>query len=67
MATDDNGKYVHLGSGYDKDWLFIKDDKELELWKQDGSLTEREYIVEVKRVFRVKNEVTTKTILEEVK
>lgn len=66
MTTDNRGKYVHLGNGYDKDWLFIKDDKELEEWKKDGSLEEGEIIVEVKAVYIVKENKVITIELEKV-
>jgi hypothetical protein len=66
MTIEDNGKYVHLGKGYDKEWMFIKDDKELEEWKNDGSFEEDEIIVEVKAVYRVKKNVAVTFELEKV-
>jgi hypothetical protein len=60
MTTDDHGKYIHLGHGYDKDWMFIKDDKELKEWTKDGSMEEGDIIVEVAAIYRVKeNKVIT--------
>ena len=58
--SDYEGKYIHLGDSYDKDWFFIKDDKELDKCKKDGSFEGSDIIVEVKAIYRV-NRITTVT------
>jgi len=62
--NEEQSKYVHLGRGYDKDWFFMKDDKELEECKKDYSFDEDDYIVEIKRIFKIKKNVIME--LEEI-
>jgi hypothetical protein len=67
MTIEDLSKYVHLGNGYDKDWFFIKDDKELQECLKDYSVDEDEYVIEIKKIYKVKKNVETTFSLEEVK
>jgi hypothetical protein len=60
-------KYVHLGNGYDKDWFFIMDEKELQECLKDYSVDEDEYVVEIKKIYKVKKNVETTFSLEEMK
>ena len=56
--SEDKGKYVFLGSGYDKDWFFIKDDVELETCKNDSSFEDGEIVVEIKAVYKLRKKTT---------
>lgn len=67
MTIEDLSKYVHLGNGYDKDWFFIKDDKELQECLKDYSFDEDEYVVEIKKIYKIKKNVETTFSLEEAK
>lgn len=62
-----NAKFVFLDKGYERRWSFIENDKELADYMQDGSLEEGEYIVEIKKLFKIKQIVERRNELEEVK
>jgi len=62
----DLGKYVKLGDSYDKDWSFIQDDAELEVYRTDGSLDEGDFVVEVKAIYKVRRKETITYDLQEL-
>ena len=49
QSVIDNSKYAILHANGEKHWFFIKDDDELNLWREDGRIKGGDVIVELNR------------------
>lgn len=66
--NEENAKYVYITRKYGDDrWYFIKDDIDLEKWKKEDSFVDGDYIVEIKKLIKVKEIVETRLEFEEIK
>jgi hypothetical protein len=65
---EESTKYVYVTRKYGDDrWYFIKNDAELETWKKEDSFVDGDYIVEIKKLIKVKEVVEKHMEFEEIK